>query len=116
MSRKRNPKRAPHVQLPSTNGYVIPETQEFITAPDLSITITQVEAVEAMHSVYNLHGREWLELTELQRMLTMAAALSVAMGHDADWTMRMLTNRYFVTCSKVLAQEYGSLFELGMLP
>lgn len=106
----RNPKRAPHT------GWAVPDDKNYIIAPDLSVTITRQESIAAMLSLHTVHGGQWLELTDLQRILTTAAALAVAMGHDADWTLRMLANQYFFLAAKVLSQEFTKLFEMGLLP
>jgi hypothetical protein len=110
MSSNRNPKRAPHI------GWEVPDDQNYVTAPDLSVTITREEAVTALVSLHEVHGGEWLELTNLQRILTTAAALSVAMGHDADWTLRQLANPYFFLAAKVLSREFTRVYEAGLLP
>ena len=88
----------------------------YIMAPDFSVTVTQADAVKALDSLYRVHRDEWAELDPLNRTLTTAAALAVAMGHDADWALRMLANPYFLTLARVLGEEFTTLFEAGLLP
>jgi hypothetical protein len=105
MSRKHSNKRNGSTPAQSTDH--IP----FITAPDLSITITRAEATNALKEIHSCFGVQWPGMSGMTQTFIAAAALAQAMGHDPKWTIDQLThNRYFRLAASALASEYTKAF------